>query len=529
MCLSGHYRHASFRKIVVFTHDPIHILFFVNESDLEYSKEANPNIDYKKSEKLLNEFISEIDTELENTYNINIERKHVIDLDSSTDSKFSRHFIVHLPGEKLFENAVECGHFVKRFVGRLAEEVATGVLGERCPVLAECLFVNTKSTNTTIASNDTSTPMVDNEGQANIQKQISETSVSPLVIKAQVVENMTTIHDKTTCFVDTGVYTRNRLFRLMGSTKYGKPTSAALHISLANEFPFSEKIGNEYFYVPEMNNVAKLSFSKRRQDDDEDFDKQLNWESHASALADTFVVPINLQFVNAQQILPKILSPSNNSSHKANNDLKKTAADFGYATPISKHRNCITSKQPYSMESINASPFPAVDHFISSVLGIRNGIHGSIRAWSIEYNEFDENNSNLVSSIITYHMKDNRWCEYINRPHKSNNIMWVVSIKYMQYWQKCYDLKCCQLNPSPNQKDLPSNVKKSIHDVLLENALQVDAEFDNALLSIDFQNSNKTTPSANKEGCDVHDDNHADDTFDHALSEALLCSPHLFP
>ena len=83
-----------------------------------------------------------------------------------------------MPGEKLFENAVECGHFVKRFVGRLAEEVATGVLGERCPVLAECLFVNTKSTNTTIASNDTSTPMVDNEGQANIQKQISETSVS---------------------------------------------------------------------------------------------------------------------------------------------------------------------------------------------------------------------------------------------------------------------------------------------------------------------------------------------------------------
>ncbi len=50
------------------------------------------------------------------------------------------------------------------------------------------------------------------------------------------------------CFVDIGVYTRNRIFRILGSVKYGKPTSAALRIAEANEFPFPGGFGNELFY-----------------------------------------------------------------------------------------------------------------------------------------------------------------------------------------------------------------------------------------------------------------------------------------
>ena len=72
----------------------------------------------------------------------------------------------------------------------------------------------------------------------------------------------------------------------MGSTKYGKPTSAALHISATNEFSFSEKIGNEHFYGPEMvsaTTTRNMPFGMSRQsmngdvdEDDEDFDKVRN-------------------------------------------------------------------------------------------------------------------------------------------------------------------------------------------------------------------------------------------------------------
>merc|ERR1712194_485783 len=57
---------------------------------------------------------------------------------------------------------------------------------------------------------------------------------------------------KTTCIIDLGVYTRNRLFRLMGSCKYGKPTTAALRIASNNCYKFPSGFSNKSFYVPEI-------------------------------------------------------------------------------------------------------------------------------------------------------------------------------------------------------------------------------------------------------------------------------------
>ena len=72
------------------------------------------------------------------------------------------------------------------------------------------------------------------------------------------------MNSKQTCFVDTGVYTRNRLFRLLGSKKFGKPSSAALRIASANKFPFPEGFRNENFYTPEIaSNIASTKTTKR--------------------------------------------------------------------------------------------------------------------------------------------------------------------------------------------------------------------------------------------------------------------------
>ena len=129
----------------------------------------------------------------------------MVDLDSSTSKKFSRHWILHLPGNELFSDARAVGIFVKGLVSRLEQEQRSEELQARGhELLAAHLFVNDGS-------------------------------------------------EKRTRFIDLGVYTRNRIFRLLGSTKFGKPADAALRIAEANEFPFPRGFDNSKFYCPEMN------------------------------------------------------------------------------------------------------------------------------------------------------------------------------------------------------------------------------------------------------------------------------------
>jgi hypothetical protein len=139
----------------------------------------------------------------------------MVDLDASTPTKFSRHWLLHLPNGELFSDAREVGIFVKAFVSRLEAEKESGVLQSRNELLSDHLLVNAD----TSCSND---------------------------------DNPT---KKLTRIIDLGVYTRNRIFRLMGSTKFGKPTTSALRIAEANEFPFPNGFNNAKFYQPEMGKV----------------------------------------------------------------------------------------------------------------------------------------------------------------------------------------------------------------------------------------------------------------------------------
>lgn len=58
--------------------------------------------------------------------NINLERKDIIDLDSSTDEKFSRHLIIHLKGfdgrKYAFKNSLCIKDFVRDFVNGITDE-----------------------------------------------------------------------------------------------------------------------------------------------------------------------------------------------------------------------------------------------------------------------------------------------------------------------------------------------------------------------------------------------------------------------
>ena len=209
------------------------IVFYL---DLEFCKISNSEISSSICETILDELYWELSELFQILYPKHIPpiaRSCILDLDSSTSQKFSRHWIVHLPNGALFANAGEAGNFVKLLVGRLAEEIATGTLQKKRPMLAKYLFVKVKD-----KGGNTKTKETENESDKLSQHD-------------QINENHGNLsHSDTTCIIDLGVYTRNRLFRLMGAAKYGKPPSAALRIAETNAFPFPFGFSNNNFYFP---------------------------------------------------------------------------------------------------------------------------------------------------------------------------------------------------------------------------------------------------------------------------------------
>eukprot|EP00956_Cyclotella_meneghiniana_P025623 scaffold53750_cov52-Cyclotella_meneghiniana.AAC.3 len=290
--------------------------YIVCNLDLEYCKTSNQEISITESEELLTQFIHELCYQFSITYNITLSRSNIVDLDSSTAIKFSRHLIIHLPNSELFENTQSAGLFAKQLVGRLAEELGDGTLEKKCPVLARNLFVNTKD----------------------------------------------------------AVYTRNRLFRLMGSSKFGKPASAALRISDTNEFPFPPGFGNSNFYVPDI--VRESTSITEEAIDHDKFCQSLQWEKHAAALAMTLVVP-----PNASKSQYPILMSCTITDDKQNHVPNSTTPCQQSTTSSS-----IIANRPASttMKSSGQSPIPKLDEHILSSLACRGGSQGRIRAWSID-------------------------------------------------------------------------------------------------------------------------------------------------
>jgi hypothetical protein len=227
---------------------------------LEFVKQYNPQLTPTVTEMILDELFTELVTEFYINYHIGpFTKTHLVDLDSSTSIKFSRHWILHLPNNMLFTNARHVGIFVKRFVTRLENECKSGELKARGhELLADNLLV--------YADDDAD----DNDDNDNDDNDNGEEKEKKLLLRRK------------THFIDLGVYTRNRIFRLLGSTKFGKPSTATLRIADANQFPFPCGFDNSKFYKPEMmmmNNppiVDVVNNSNEavevRDDDDDDND-----------------------------------------------------------------------------------------------------------------------------------------------------------------------------------------------------------------------------------------------------------------
>ncbi|XP_011855553.1 PREDICTED: DNA-directed primase/polymerase protein isoform X2 [Mandrillus leucophaeus] len=288
--------------------------------DLEFNKPANPGADGKKMVALLIEYVCKALREL---YGVNCSAEDVLNLDSSTDEKFSRHLIFQLH-DVAFKDNIHVGNFLRKILqpaldllGSEDDDSASETTGHGFPHFLEAparqeFSFTEKATGESWTLNSEKLERLGSAEQ-------SSPDLSFLVVKNNVGEKH--------LFVDLGVYTRNRNFRLYKSSKIGK--RVALEVPEDNTFfPIRSKdVSGEYQYF-------------------------------LSSLVG------NVRFSDTLRILT--CDPSQNKQK-----------GVGYSNSIG------TSE---TMEGFQCSPYPEVDRFVLSLVN-KDGIKGGIRRWNYFFPE----------------------------------------------------------------------------------------------------------------------------------------------
>nr|XP_054108698.1 DNA-directed primase/polymerase protein isoform X3 [Callithrix jacchus] len=292
--------------------------------DLEFNKPANPGADGKKMVALLIEYVCKA---LQELYGVNCSAEDVLNLDSSTDEKFSRHLIFQLR-DVAFKDNIHVGNFLRKILqpafdllGSEDDDSAPETRGHGFPHFSEASTKPGFSLNKMFTEKAVEESWTLNSKKLERPGSAEQTSpdLSSLVVKNKLGEKH--------LFVDLGVYTRNRNFRLYKSSKIGK--CVALEVAEENGFfpTQSEDVSEEYQYF-------------------------------LSSLVS------NVRFSDTLRILT--CDPSQNKQK-----------GVGYFNSIS------TSE---TMEGFQCSPYPEVDRFVLSLVN-KDGIEGGIRRWNYFFPE----------------------------------------------------------------------------------------------------------------------------------------------
>ncbi|KAK5865838.1 hypothetical protein PBY51_020077 [Eleginops maclovinus] len=214
--------------------------------DLEFHKPSNQGTD---GISMMSSLIQYVCDKLMEVYGIECSAKNILNLDSSTDDKFSRHLIFNLQNAVFKDNL---------HMGRFIHSILQSVLNT--PKSSLSVGINSEEKNS-----DTGTPAV-SEGTAAAA---GETSGSPEAKRRKQEEKDLSFlqvknKDGQPClFVDLGVYTKNRNFRLYKSSKVGK--NAAFTVADDNKFiqrPAKGISAEESVFLASL--VCNISFTGQR-------------------------------------------------------------------------------------------------------------------------------------------------------------------------------------------------------------------------------------------------------------------------
>ncbi|XP_044873962.1 DNA-directed primase/polymerase protein isoform X2 [Mauremys mutica] len=224
--------------------------------DLEFYKPVNPEADGKKMIAKLIELVSK---KLEELYGVKCSVEDVLNLDSSTDEKFSHH-LIFLLYKTAFKDNIHVGNFVKTVLQPalvLTENKADAlILEEGADSVASQSSKATVEIDGTVV-NLGAAKEASGKWQSNMHKTLEN---GKLQQKENSDLSFLVVDDKEggkQLVVDLGVYTKNRNFRLYKSSKAGK--HATLKIAEDNKFvPKPQKnisIEEQYFLSSLVCNV----------------------------------------------------------------------------------------------------------------------------------------------------------------------------------------------------------------------------------------------------------------------------------
>lgn len=206
-------------------------------------------------------------------------------------------------------------------------------------------------------------------------------------------------------FCDECVYSRNRHFRLYMSSKLQKNVPLVLSDTNKYRLPDSTAVHCE-----------------------DCFDKQIFLKSLITFGCDGKVL---LNFTNTVTTSGEIRSGSRGGR---------------------THYGVTDVNEPECRSSYASSPFPRIDAYISDL----------VYPGKIFRNHYFPPVNKLVYSIVK-----NRYCGNVRRQHKNNNVKYVVDLKEMYWYQKCYDPDC--QNYRSNGTKLPDEICFEYADRIVDN------------------------------------------------------------
>ncbi|KAA0722378.1 DNA-directed primase/polymerase protein [Triplophysa tibetana] len=216
--------------------------------DLEFDKPSNLHLDGKAMVAKLIQYVCE---KLEEAYGLHCSPKDALNLDSSTSEKFSRHLIFMLPNAAFKDNSHAGGDMASDFNPRTTTiTVCPEESGGDVETSQTATVVSPEESTGDVETSQTATVVSPEESTGDVETSQTATAVSPEESTGDVetsqakrrkceerdlsfliVKNR---NGQEQLFVDLGVYTKNRNFRLYKSSKLGK--NAAFTVAEDNEY-----------------------------------------------------------------------------------------------------------------------------------------------------------------------------------------------------------------------------------------------------------------------------------------------------
>ncbi|EGF82076.1 hypothetical protein BATDEDRAFT_87146 [Batrachochytrium dendrobatidis JAM81] len=317
---------------------PCHLYF-----DIEYTVSLNPSLDGNAAFKAFQNFVIE---RFKKICDVEYSQIRIIDLTSSTDTKFSRHLILKAPGIA-FRNNYDVGQFVSYLVSDLT------VLYNQ--------FVELRQHNAHSCQSRL---------DLNAPSEIDANLMSAFVFEKDGVVRL---------FVDMGVYTRSRNFRLWKSSKLLKDT---------------ELVASPGCDIKE---------------DEQGF-------------RDTLV-----SYVETGSKL--LIYTANKCNRLIANGANESSTVLSLASSDILWKSTNTGQMDYSEQS-----FPALERFLISAI---KSINPSSKVPFIQKTMYmSELNQ------VWFKISNNRYCHNIGREHQSNGVYYVFDLATFVYFQRCHDPDC---------------------------------------------------------------------------------------